>query len=86
MRGSSYPSDCLKPQEWQELGRARESPATATDWPWVAGVADPKMVGRFAGCCAFRQRQSPTTRTSSPWRAEQIRDIRVRLRSTCSTS
>ena len=21
-------------------------------WPWVAGVADPKMVGRFAGCCA----------------------------------
>lgn len=27
-------------------------PKAATHWPWVAGVADPKMVGKFAGCCA----------------------------------
>src|SRR5438132_12353194 len=27
-------------------------PKAAPHWPWVAGVADPKMVGRFAGCCA----------------------------------
>ena len=27
-------------------------PEAAPHWPWVAGAADAKMVGRFAGCCA----------------------------------
>ena len=50
------------------------------------GVADPKMVGRFAGCCSFAAAAIANHANFVTSRAEQIRDIRVRLRSTCSTS
>src|SRR5215472_16926920 len=53
----------------QPSSRSRCTKA-ATQWPWAAGVPEPKkpMVGSIAGCCARRER--PRSRRAAEQRDE----------------